>query len=242
MLSLVGLEALAGRSVQSLSGGEAQRVALARALAPSPSLLMLDEPFGSLDRVRREELTGELSRLLRELDQTAIHVTHDQQEAFALADRVVILAEGRVLQVDTPDRLWHHPASADVARFLGHPNIWRVRAERGELFWGSVPLGPAPDGDPGSRTVVVPVAALCDAGPGEPCALEVTVRGCELREGRWRLHGDTASGPVAWFSSQASPAGVVRRVRVDVSRAVSVPDPADARGAAGAVDPRGGPG
>ena len=124
LLALVGLGGFGRRAVHELSGGEAQRVALARALAPEPALLMLDEPFGSLDRVLREQLTVEVRRLLQELGQTALHVTHDQGEAFALADRVAVLAAGRLVQVGEPAELWHRPATGFVAEFLGHPNRW----------------------------------------------------------------------------------------------------------------------
>ena len=142
LLDLVGLASFGERSVGELSGGEAQRVALARALAPQPQLLMLDEPFGSLDRVLRAQLTGEVRRLLGELGQTALHVTHDQEEAFALADRVAVLAEGRVSQVGTPEELWRRPASLFVAEFLGHPNRWMVTVDAdGAVRLGSVLLG-----------------------------------------------------------------------------------------------------
>ncbi len=124
LLDLVGLADQEGRAVDELSGGEAQRVALARALATSPRLLMLDEPLGSLDRVLRDQLVTELGRVMRSQGMTALHVTHDQAEAFALADQVVILRDGRVEQVGRPDEIWRRPASVFVAEFLGHPNVW----------------------------------------------------------------------------------------------------------------------
>src|SRR5207248_10541276 len=102
VLSLVGLDGYEHRSVASLSGGEQQRVALARALAPSPRLLMLDEPLGSLDRSLRERLTVELRDLFVRLGITAVTVTHDQAEAFTLADRVVVLRDGHIQQVGRP--------------------------------------------------------------------------------------------------------------------------------------------
>ena len=128
VLELVGLAGFEQRDVNQLSGGEQQRVALARSLAPRPRLLMLDEPLSSLDRTLRERLMNELRDILTRVGQTAIYVTHDQQEAFALADRVVILNAGRVAQVGTPQQVYRAPADAFVARFLGLTNLikgWR---------------------------------------------------------------------------------------------------------------------
>jgi len=117
-LTLVGLSALAGRSVDQLSGGEQQRVALARALAAGPRLLLLDEPYGSLDRPLRERLLAELPGLVHDSGAGALLVTHDQQEALAVADRVAVLVEGRLRQLATPEVLWTRPVDPDVARFL----------------------------------------------------------------------------------------------------------------------------
>ncbi len=122
-LAQVGLAGFERRDVGTLSGGEQQRVALARALAPRPRLLMLDEPLGALDRTLREHLLGEIHRILRSTHQTALIVTHDQEEAFGLADRIVILEAGRILQEGDPRQVYRHPASAAVARFLGLANL-----------------------------------------------------------------------------------------------------------------------
>jgi ABC-type Fe3+/spermidine/putrescine transport system ATPase subunit len=122
-LHLVGMEGFENRDVNTLSGGEQQRVALARALAPRPRLLMLDEPLGALDRPLRERLLEELRLILSRLQQTAIYVTHDQEEAFAIADRVAIMHAGRLVQVGTPAEVYTHPASRFVAEFLGFKNI-----------------------------------------------------------------------------------------------------------------------
>jgi ABC-type Fe3+/spermidine/putrescine transport system ATPase subunit len=122
-LELVGLSGFEKRDVHQLSGGERQRVALARSLAPQPRLLMLDEPLGALDRQLREELTIELRRILKTARLTSIYVTHDQSEAFAVADRVAIMNAGRFEQIDTPQQIYAQPASEFVARFLGMPNV-----------------------------------------------------------------------------------------------------------------------
>lgn len=123
LLDLVGMPGAQRRPVGELSGGEQQRVALARALAPEPRLLMLDEPFGQLDRSLRERLVVELRELFVELGTTVLAVTHDQSEAFALADRVVVMRDGRVEQSGSPRQVWQYPASVFVARFLGFSNI-----------------------------------------------------------------------------------------------------------------------
>ena len=122
-LELVGLPGFGGRDVNTLSGGEQQRVALARSLAPRPRLLMLDEPLGALDRALRERLVEDLRLILRRMHQTALYVTHDQEEAFVLADRVVLMNAGRVEQIGSPAELYNHPATEFAARFLGMDNL-----------------------------------------------------------------------------------------------------------------------
>jgi ABC-type Fe3+/spermidine/putrescine transport system ATPase subunit len=123
MLDLVGLTGYERRRVYDLSGGEQQRVALARSLAPGPRLLMLDEPLGSLDRALREELLNELRAILKRVGVTTLYVTHDQQEAFAVADRVLIMNRGQIVQHGTPQQVYRRPASPWVARFLGLTNL-----------------------------------------------------------------------------------------------------------------------
>lgn len=123
LLELVGLAGLGERNVATLSGGEQQRVALARALAPRPRVLLLDEPLGGLDRPLRDRLLDELVALFDRLELTAVLVTHDVAEAFAVADRVAVVRAGRIVQVASPDELWTRPADAWTARFLGLANV-----------------------------------------------------------------------------------------------------------------------
>ncbi len=123
VLNLVGLDGFEDRDPVTLSGGEQQRIALARSLAPEPRLVMLDEPLGALDRSIRERLVGELHDILKGASQTALYVTHDQEEAFRIADRVVILGNGRTAQIGTPREIYHQPNSPYIARFLGMNNL-----------------------------------------------------------------------------------------------------------------------
>lgn len=123
MLGLVGLPDFSLRDVNTLSGGEQQRIALARALAPHPRLLMLDEPLGSLDRNLRERLVVDLKSILHKMNQTAVYVTHDQEEAFTIADRIILMNSGRIEQIGTPQEIYNDPATIFVARFLEMTNF-----------------------------------------------------------------------------------------------------------------------
>lgn len=147
MLELVELAGYETRAVDELSGGERQRVALARSLATSPQLLLLDEPLGALDRALREQLMVALRRILKEVGVTAVAVTHDQTEAYALADRIAVMQAGRLVQVDAPAMLYNQPRTPFVARFLGFENVLAgektVVAGR-EMIATAVGLLPAP--------------------------------------------------------------------------------------------------
>jgi thiamine transport system ATP-binding protein len=194
MLELVGLAGFERRSVATLSGGEQQRVALARALAPAPRVLLLDEPLGSLDRRLRDRLLDDLAELFDALSVTALYVTHDQSEAFALGDRVAVMRAGRLVQEGVPDELWASPADEDVARFLGLENVRDGRVIRPE----AVHISPADDGagdgvvtaavrqgpvvrltvelDRG-ETLVAAVAKLEHPRPGDRVRVEIDQRG-----------------------------------------------------------------
>ena len=130
LMRRVGLDDLDERDVASLSGGQKQRVALARSLAPNPRLLMLDEPLGSLDAQLRDQLALELRRIVKSAGLSAIYVTHDHREAYAVADRIAVMNEGRVYQHDAPRDLYRRPRCEFVARFLGMTNVFSTSDSR----------------------------------------------------------------------------------------------------------------
>lgn len=169
MLALVGMPGFEERPIHELSGGEQQRVALARALAPSPRLLLLDEPLGALDRALRERLMGELRSILKQAGElsereqgiTSIYVTHDQAEAFAVADRVAVIRRGQIEQIDAPAELYRRPRTPFVARFIGMENLYAGEIAAQKPATARTPLGDlrvAPSGPPagiGERVVVL---------------------------------------------------------------------------------------
>jgi ABC-type Fe3+/spermidine/putrescine transport system ATPase subunit len=136
-LAMVGLEAFAGRAPGELSGGQQQRVAVARAVVNRPVVLLLDEPLGALDLKLRKRLQVELSQLRRDLGMTFVYVTHDQEEAMTMGDRIAIMNEGRIEQIGTPEEIYHRPASRFVADFIGESNFLDARAVPGRLACGS---------------------------------------------------------------------------------------------------------
>jgi thiamine transport system ATP-binding protein len=194
VLELVGLSALRHRRVAQLSGGEQQRVALARALAVEPRLLMLDEPLGALDRTWRERLLGEFRELLDRTGLPAIYVTHDHEEAFALADRIVVMRAGRVVQAGPPAAVWRRPADPWTAAFLGFAPAVAGRMTAGglETPWGCLPVDDPPADGP-VQIVLRPDALRLDAsGPltgtvvrctfaGDDVELEIETTGPPLR-------------------------------------------------------------
>ena len=167
-LSLTGLDGLGERSVHELSGGEQQRVALARALAPRPPLLLLDEPFSNLDPALRTRMRNELRQIVKRAGATAILVTHDQEEALSLADRMGFMWRGRIEQVGRPDDLYGNPATLNAARFIGDANVLSFDAERGRV---GTPFGDfdAPDGAARCAVVIRPedLQVLAGGTPGE---------------------------------------------------------------------------
>ena len=194
LLELVGLSAYEDRGIATLSGGERQRVALARALAPAPRLLLLDEPLSALDRALRERLAVDLRAALVTTGTTAVFVTHDQDEAFAVADRVAVMAAGRLLQVDAPADLWVRPASREVASFLGYEAFVPLDSP------AAAPLRDALDVPPSGATLALAEGAFVVGRTG---VAKGTVRGVSSRRGRSEVRVDvdgigvvTALGPV----------------------------------------------
>jgi sulfate transport system ATP-binding protein len=140
LLQLVQLDTFSNRYPNQLSGGQRQRVALARALAIEPKVLLLDEPFGALDAKVRKELRQWLRRLHEEIHITSVFVTHDQDEALELADRVVVMDQGRIEQIGTPDDVFHSPQTEFVTTFLGQVNLFRGRVEGGKIHFANVAM------------------------------------------------------------------------------------------------------
>jgi iron(III) transport system ATP-binding protein len=194
-LELVHLEGLGQRYPDQLSGGQQQRVAIARALAIRPRLLLLDEPLSNLDAALREEMRVELVRLLKDQGITAVYVTHDRIEALAMADRIVVLREGRIVQMGTPEHLYHRPANPFIAGFLGAANFMagevleetagHVLLRAGEITLHGVAHGPV-----GRRGVLVlrpEDGTLHGEEPYEETnALQGTVVHSEFLGSRWR--------------------------------------------------------
>ncbi len=209
LLDLVGLQGYGARRVYDLSGGERQRVARARALAPRPRLLMLDEPLAALDRTLRERLQDELRSILRAVGVTTLYVTHDQEEAFALADLVALLNAGRVEQIGAPETIYRQPASAWAARFLGLGNILRgtFRADgRVETPLGALACRAAAEVRAGQAVAVViyPDAAQTN-GEGEGSWITGTIGEAQFRGRVYRVELRSAAGLRLTFELEAPP-------------------------------------
>ena len=183
VLEQVQMGAFHDRMPNDLSGGQQQRVAIARALAVEPSLLLLDEPLSALDARLREDLKLELATLLRKTGVTAVYVTHDQQEAFALGDRVAVMYQGRLAQVDTPEGLYQSPCNSFVASFVGSSNLLPFQRRQNDALIGEVSFSPeCGDGlpDEGQCMVRRESVRVLDARPGDTAPQCVTLAGiCE---------------------------------------------------------------
>jgi ABC-type Fe3+/spermidine/putrescine transport system ATPase subunit len=230
-LARVELSGYTRRKVQELSGGQQQRVALARALAPEPPLLLLDEPLSNLDAALRERTRTEIRALLKELGMTAVFVTHDQEEAFALSDRIAVLNRGTLQQLGTPEELYGRPVNPFVAAFLGRANFFPAVVESvdGDALLCRLPSGPlwraAGAGGAGKpvRLMVRPEAMrLTDAADGVPARVldrrfagPTTFYRTELADG--------AEALVQGAPTDAAPGDTVRLALAPGAEAVAYP-------------------
>jgi sulfate transport system ATP-binding protein len=199
LLKLVQLDWLGDRFPSQLSGGQRQRVALARALAVEPKVLLLDEPFGSLDAKVRQELRRWLRRLHDEIHLTGVFVTHDQEEALEVADRVVVMNRGQIEQVGSPEEVFEHPGTPFVMNFLGNVNIFHGRVESGKAHLGPIsvdyPEHPDAEARPAAgytRPHEVDLSRDDSAGGG----LWATVRGLNAAGAVVKLELESEQGPI----------------------------------------------
>ena len=218
LLELVQLGWVADRSPAQLSGGQRQRIALARALAVEPQVLLLDEPFGALDAQVRRELRRWLRQLHDELHITSIFVTHDQEEALDLADRIVVLRAGRIEQLGTAETLYRQPASAFVCGFLGEVNTFRGDADEHGVQVGAVHWPVATPHRGPVQVCVRPQDFLLDTQPG-PDRLPVGLRDTRAYGGKVRLEAE----PLPAESRHALPA----RVHLELPDGHPLPPPTE---------------
>lgn len=200
LLKLVRLDGMAQRYPNQLSGGQRQRVALARALAIEPSMLLLDEPFGALDANVRKELRQWLRHLHDSIHMTSLFVTHDQEEALEVADRVVVMNEGKIEQIGTPDEVYHQPANPFVYHFLGNVNLFHCRFEEGKAYLANTEIelkqGPHTD-KKASKVYVRPHLLEVDRLP-MPSSFKATIKYIN------------AAGPIVRMELASDSAGLVQ--------------------------------
>jgi thiamine transport system ATP-binding protein len=198
LLDLAGLRGFDDRKPDSLSGGERQRVALLRTLAPEPSLVMLDEPLGSLDLALREDLLAQMRVIVTELGATTLYVTHDRTEAFAFAERLAIMRAGRIVRTGTPQQVWDDPRTTFVARFIGHVNV---------LSGDAVGLGMT------AVTIPPDALALTDAGD-----VPVSIIDSVFTDGRFEVVAELDNGERLRIDSSSPVArGLATRASIDRS-------------------------
>ena len=227
VLALVGLGDMRDRRVTSLSGGEQQRVALARALAVSPRLLMLDEPLGALDRVWRRRLLAEIRSILDEAGLAALYVTHDHEEAFAIAHRVAIMRDGRVVQIGTPGDVWRAPVDAWTATFLGFGPVIAAEVREGSVYtpWGRIDAGRDAVDGPVDLVVRPDGARIDDVGPITATVVRTMFVGTRIE-----ITAAPESGPdltVVVSPWQAPVVGERVRLSIDPEAVLVYPDRAD---------------
>jgi sulfate transport system ATP-binding protein len=213
LLQLVQLHGLADRYPHQLSGGQRQRVALARALAVAPKVLLLDEPFGALDAQVRKELRTWLRRLHDEIHVTSVFVTHDQDEALEVADRVVLMNHGQIEQIGAPDEVFHHPQTEFVMHFLGNVNCFHGRVEQGNAVFGPLvlrqPEGVWHDGTP-ARLLVRPqdvqLHTRCNGQPTLPAHVtRIKSTGSIVKVELLSVAGQTCHAEIPYERFQALP-------------------------------------
>ena len=219
LLEHFSLAGFGTRRIEGLSGGERQRVALARALAVSPGLMLFDEPLGSLDATLRKELRAELRMLQRELGYTSISVTHDQEDALAVADRLVIMRNGRMIQAGTPEEVYARPRTAFVASFFGDSNL--VPGEAGLRF---------------IRAEHVRLAGTGAGGSAQDQAIDLVVGEAEYRGRDYLVRGQPRAGarlggleppPVCFRTAQRPRPGEVLRVELPAEHLLPIVDDRD---------------
>lgn len=206
-LELVQLPGYEKRRVDELSGGQQQRVAIARAIAIEPALLLFDEPLSNLDVALREETRGELRELVTRLGLTAVYVTHDQEEAFALCDRISVMAGGRILQTGRPRDLYEHPAQLSVARFLGRNNLIRVV----RLSSSNEEIGEFKTLD-GGHTIRIPVNGKDLVPLNQPCILAIRPEHVQIKSTNGN-HENALTGTVR----EVNFAGATSSIKLDAN-------------------------
>lgn len=227
-LELVELEGFEERRIHQLSGGQRQRVALARALITQPDVLLLDEPLSALDLKLRRQLQGELKRLQRRTQTTFVFVTHDQEEAMAMSDRVAVFRDGRIEQVGTPEEIYCRPATRFVAEFVGETNIFTADRRNGSVHLGELGLQiPSPSGAPDASRFLLSVRPeninlLTDreAGGIKASVAEADFGGMTVRLSAV-LPGRTGAIRIAVPSHRAAEARVGAGVRLSIDLAAA---------------------
>ncbi|MDA8233464.1 MAG: ABC transporter ATP-binding protein [Clostridia bacterium] len=225
MLTVVGLVGLGKRYPHEISGGQCQRVALARSLAPLPKVILLDEPFSNLDADLREELRNETRRILKERGTTTILVTHDQEEAFSLSDRVGVLNLGRLEQIGTPAEIYHHPSTRFVADFVGKADFVAGSVEGGVVVSdiGSFPLNGEKINDSNAVEIMIRPddVDFVEDGGGNATIVEARFLGASIMYIMQLSNGKVLHSLKP--STKAIPTGAKVQIKVDAAHIVLFP-------------------
>ena len=221
LLERVGLTGMGERKIASLSGGQKQRVALARSLAPNPRLLMLDEPLGSLDAQLRDQLALELRILIKNQGLSAIYVTHDHKEAYAVADRIAVMDIGSLKQMDTPLNLYHRPNCAFVARFLGMHNVYRLNHSR---FTQELAKEALPESDRSELLLFHPAGIqLESAKVGRTLQWDAVLQSKVFRGDYYDVAVSVDGDTTLTFATPRVPAGIGDAVSVEIALEAVIP-------------------